>query len=293
MLDAFITLLKMVWLIVKYPFYLLSAVSAFFIFLVFMDYLYLRICKKIVPIKGIHNKLKKVSIFKRLFIRAPMQYAKDVLRRDPETFKYQGIIIFEGRQGHGKTVSMIEQARRYQKEYPKAVCLSNLKYKYADAPLESWDDIIDFQNPNGPDRGVIVINDELQNSFNSKKSKDFPMEYVGIVTQNRKNRRVLLGTAQNFYMLSKDIRSQCTELRKCFTFLGCVTFVRIYEPIVTSEGDVEELKFRGIYFYVHDDDLRSSYDTYEVIKGFKKSGFKPRSEQVSAATDKRKVVEIA
>ena len=30
----------------------------------------------------------------------------------------------------------------------------------------------------------------------------------------------------------------------------------------------------GIYFFVHDKELRDSYDTYHVIKSLSKSGFK-------------------
>ncbi len=43
-------------------------------------------------------------------------------------------------------------------------------------------------------------------------------------------------------------------------------------------GNVKEFKKRGMYFFVHDDKLRNSYDTYHVIESLSKSGFKPRSE---------------
>lgn len=33
-----------------------------------------------------------------------------------------------------------------------------------------------------------------------------------------------------------------------------------------------------MYFFVHDDKLRNSYDTYHVIESLSKSGFKPRTE---------------
>lgn len=274
------------WVLLRLIVIPLSVVTLFFLFLCLGFYLYLRLYKKMKPIKGEHYRVKVPSILKRIFYLTPLQMMKDRLRRDPEYFRYQGIIIFEGRQGNGKTISMVEQCRRYQLEYPKSYCLSNLKYKYEDQSMKSWDDLIDFKNPHGDRCGVIVLNDELQNTFNSKLSKDFPMEYLSIVTQNRKNRRVLLGTSQNFYMLSKDIRSQCTELRKCNTFFGCLTVVRRYEPEINSSGEVEKLKPRGMYFFVHSDELRESYDTYEVIKKMRKSGFKPRSEQASAFSDK-------
>ena len=59
-------------------------------------------------------------------------------------------------------------------------------------------------------------------------------------------------------------------------YFGCLTIVRRFEPLLDSEGKVVEFKKRGIYFFVHDKDLRNSYDTYHVIESLSKSGFKPQ-----------------
>ena len=95
-----------------------------------------------------------------------------------------------------------------------------------------------------------------------------------IITQNRKNRRVIMGTAQNFYLLSKAIRTQTTEVRRCTTLLGCLTIVRRFEPILDAEGNVAEWKKKGMYFFVHNKELRDSYDTFKVIERLNKVGFK-------------------
>lgn len=102
----------------------------------------------------------------------------------------------------------------------------------------------------------------------------FLRKCCGVITQNRKNRRIILGTSQNFYLLAKAIRSQATEVRRCTTILGCLTIVRRAEPILDSEGNVAEWKNRGMYFFVHNKKLRESYDTYKVIENLSKSGFK-------------------
>ena len=96
---------------------------------------------------------------------------------------------------------------------------------------------------------------------------------LGVITQNRKNRRIILGTSQNFYLLAKAIRSQCTEIRECTTLAGVMTIVIKREPILKEDGDVKELKFRGMYFFVHSPRLRNSYDTYAVVDALGKSGF--------------------
>ena len=166
---------------------------------------------------------------------------------------------------------MVHEAMQLQEEFPLAKCTSNLAYTQEDMPLKDWRMLINFKNGI---KGVIVLMDELQNWFSSNDSKNFPPEMLQVITQNRKNRRVILGTAQNFYLLSKAIRTQTTEVRRCITLLGCITIVRRFEPILDAQGDVLEWKNRGMYFFVHDKKLRESYDTYKVIERLQKVGFK-------------------
>lgn len=257
-----------IWL--KYPIYVFITIILLFYILVGLNVIIGLIRGKRFK-KGKHNKIKKSSFLKKVFIELPKQFSIDLFNRDPEFFRYQGLIIFEGRQGSGKTSSMIQFAKQMQEEYPKAKCLSNLNYTKQDIELDDWRKLVEFKNGK---YGVIAIMDELQNWFSSNQSKDFPPEMLQTITQNRKNRRIILGTAQNFYLLAKPLRTQCTEVRRCTTLLGCLTIVRRLEPILDSEGNVAEWKKRGIYFYVHDEDLRNSYDTYHVIKSLTKSGFK-------------------
>lgn len=270
MFDITIKVFKSLFVFLKYPLYIALGIIIFFYILVFINILIGFVRGKRFK-KGEHNKVKKKSIIRRILIDLPKQFVNDMFEKDPEFFKYQGMIIFEGRQGNGKTISMIEYARRMQKEYPKAKCLSNLNYKYQDFELDHWKKLVDLKNGI---YGIIAIMDETQNWFSSNQSKDFPPEMLQVITQNRKNRRVILGTSQNFYLLAKAIRSQATEVRRCTTLLGCLTIVSRFEPILDSEGNVAEFKKRGMYFFVHDKELRDSYDTYHVINSLAKSGFK-------------------
>ena len=258
------------WL--KYPIFIALGILIAFYCLVGINILVGLICGKRFK-KGEHHRLRKHSFLRRLLIDLPRRVSLDIFARDPETFRYKGLVLFEGRQGNGKTISMIEFARNMQKEYPKAKCLTNLGYTKEDLELDHWSKLVDFSNGKF---GVIAVMDELQNWFSSNQSKDFPPEMLQTITQNRKNRRIILGTSQNFYLLAKAIRSQCTEVRRCTTLLGCLTIVRRFEPILDSDGNVKEWKRRGMYFFVHDEDLRNSYDTYHVIESLSKSGFQPR-----------------
>ena len=62
--------------------------------------------------KGVRGKKSRRPILLRLFLDLPKQYAADIYAYDPEFFRYQGMIIYTGRQGNGKTISMIRDCRQ-------------------------------------------------------------------------------------------------------------------------------------------------------------------------------------
>ncbi len=262
----------------KIPFLILAGILVFFMFLIGINVIVNLLQGKRLQKGTSKQVVKKRGILRKLFIDFPKRFVDDIFERDPDFFPYQGLIIFEGRQGNGKTISAIQCARQMQKEYLKCKCITNLNYAYEDDELDHWSKLIDYKNGIF---GVIAVLDETQNWFSSNQSKNFPPEMLQVITQNRKNRRVILGTAQNFYLLAKAIRSQTTEIRRCTTFFGCLTLVRKFEPILNSEGSVEEFKKRGWYFFIHDKDLRESYDTYHVINSLKESGFKDNADVLS------------
>ncbi|MCI8617514.1 MAG: AAA family ATPase [Clostridia bacterium] len=213
MWSVLFNMLKMIVTMLKYPFYIILILIAIFSFLVSVNVI-IGLSKGKRFKKGEHYTVKKESFLKRIFIRFPAQFVDDLFEKDPEFFKYQGMIIFEGRQGMGKTISLVEFMKRMQAEYPKAVCTTNLDYTYEDKALKDWRMLMSYKNGI---QGVIVSIDELQNWFSSNDSKNFPPEMLEVITQNRKNRRIILGTSQNFYLLAKAIRSQATEVRRCST----------------------------------------------------------------------------
>lgn len=269
MLDIFMKFLDVFIAIFKIPVIALGGFIGFFVGSVFFWYM-VEFAKGKRVNRGSVRHIKKKSAFVRIFWDAPRRYVKDLYEQKPDFFKPQGLIIFTGRQGNGKTSALMQYAIDMLDTYPKAKCLSNTAFEYQDEKLAHWKQLIDFKNEH---KGVIVIMDELQNWFGSNQSRNFPPEMLSVITQNRKNRRVILGTAQNFYLLAKAIRSQCTEIRQCTTFGGVLTVVVRREPICDESGEVKELKFRGMYFFVHSERLRKSYDTWSVVDSLSKDGF--------------------
>jgi hypothetical protein len=65
------------------------------------------------------------------------------------------------------------------------------------------------------------------------------------------------------------------------TFAGCLTVVFKFEPVIkASDGNVEKNRFRGLFFFVHNQELRESFDTYKKIELMAKEGFKPSEEHI-------------
>lgn len=272
------TFFEFAWEILKLPVVFFGFLTVSFVLVCFIQVFIL--CRKdgrMLPSvsEEYYVKQKRKGFLWCWFIGAPRQYARDMLEREPGYFKHQGCVIFEGRQGAGKTIAGIEFVRYMQREFPKCKVLTNCFYKNQDYPLEDWKPLVDFKNGH---LGVVAFIDEMQNWFSSNQSKDFPPEMLQVITQNRKNRRIILGTAQCFNRLAKPIREQATEVRSCLTLFGTLTIVVCREPVLDSEGDVKKMKYRGMYCFAHDPELREAYDTYRVIESLSKSGFQKQNE---------------
>ena len=219
---------------------------------------------------------KKRSFFSRIFFDLPFQLGRD-FARDIGGFNEKGIIIFEGDQGDGKTISVVKYAYDLKKKFPNALVLSNTPLTFQDKEITSFNSFVDVNNGT---LGIIGVIDECQLWANSKLSKELDFNLLETCCQNRKNRRVLLMTGQRFYMLNKDIRCLCKEVRSCKTLFGVLTFVVRRKPFFDSDGKVIKSKFLGLYFFIQDDHLRSLYDTYATISSISNSGFKTQERRL-------------
>lgn len=223
--------------------------------------------------------LKRKSILKRLLIDLPKQHAKNRARRNKNAFTEQGLILFQGRQGQGKTLSMVKYASDLKSQYRDLYICSNMNFTKSEKIVQDATDIIKI---NKGETGAVILIDEIQMFWNSKNSLNLDESITGYITTMRKNRRLMLGTCQNFYMISKDLRTQTRLLCDCITPLKLpLTIVVKKEPIMDSMGECKKMKFKGIYFYIHSDELYNSYDTEQVIKALNKKGLKARQERAN------------
>ena len=125
--------------------------------------------------------------------------AYDLRHRVPGAFKESGIVIYEGSQGSGKTISMIHDVMILQHKYKNVKVMDNLGYEFTNFDIQNPNDILKVNNGVF---GVITSLDELGIWFNSRKFKEFDNSMLQVIFENRKCRRLLLGTAQKFLIFN-------------------------------------------------------------------------------------------
>lgn len=233
--------------------------------------LYYKIFKKMKRIKGEYRYIGHGNILKKLLWELPKQKAYDILTFNTDTFREYGFHLITGKQGTGKTITLVYMLMRYQKMYPKLKVKTNMLYKYEQGTIEHWKDLVNSTNGI---YGEIDVIDEVQNWFSSNQSKDFPPEMLQEITQQRKQRKMIIGTSQVFTRVSKAIRENVYMVYEPITLFGCLTIVKSYEPELDTNGQVINKKPKRAFIFVHNNEIRNAFDTYKKIMKMSESGYK-------------------
>lgn len=221
---------------------------------------------------------KSCNWFKLLLWDFPRRFVLDLFSRNPDDFDTYGVHIFAGEQGSGKTITAMHFVKSIKERNPCCKVDSNINIDFQDGTINDWTDILSHNNGS---KGEVIILDEIQNWFSSNESKNFPPDMLTEITQQRKQRKIIVGTSQVFTRISKPIREQITLLYLPFTVFGCLTVVRVYKLRLTDDGTVDSKRLMRVYGFVHDDVLRTCYNTYDKVERLSLKGFQPRSEQLA------------
>ena len=193
----------------------------------------------------------------------------DLIHYDKNKFPLKGIYMFAGRQGSGKTISMVEYAYRLKKKYPELVIVSNFNCSFA-RRMNSWEDFYKIRNGK---KGVLFLIDEIQNEYSSSDSRNFPPGLLRQVTMQRKQSIAIFATSQVYTRVAKPIREQCFYVIECSCFLGRYVRLKcfdadVYNDIIDTSDPDKRMKMRPVwkYKYIQSNKLRSLYDTDEVVK---------------------------
>ncbi|WMJ84288.1 zonular occludens toxin domain-containing protein [Oscillospiraceae bacterium LTW-04] len=202
-------------------------------------------------------------------------------RERAEVFSEYGFTLFVGRQGAGKTISMVEYLEEMRQKYPRVKIVTNFKYLNADYLMQEWRDLFEIRN--GTD-GVIFAIDEIQGEYSSDKWKDFPEQLLSEISQQRKQRIKIVSTAQAFSRVAKPIREQTSNVRMCRTYLNRYTRWTEYDAATFGTGDTPYIVKKrcvpsGRKGFVQSDGLRSLYDTWEKVERMKRLEFIPRAQR--------------
>jgi len=205
------------------------------------------------------------------YMQAPMNLrgafetlAENTLKTN-DGFQYAGLWCFSGSQGSGKTLLMMHLLKQVLEDSPNAIVVSNISI-YG-VPSYPYTGIEDFEKYlNGRD-GVIFVIDEIHTLFNSLESKNMPLSQMQVWCQNRKNRRLILGTSQRFNRVAKGVREQTTWNYECRKGLaGLLYSYRVFDGSCYDDSGnyIEEEPKRE--FYIPNVSVMRMYNTLEVVK---------------------------
>lgn len=237
------------------------AIIIYYVIVALVGFLYCKIKHIKKPVSDF--KKNNVDHYSKLnfILYFPFYAVKHYFETPPIYFDEYGLWLICGKQGSGKTLTMTYFLNYFKKKYPEVKVATNYDYEFQDFPII---DSSDIPNINNGEKGLIYGLDELQNWFKSGKDQ-LPTEMLQVITQNRKNRRLIIGTSQVLIRVNKAIREQATYILEPITLFNSFTWVNFYTIDIDGEGNiVSKNRVKSIVFR-HSLNLYNNYDTLKVI----------------------------
>ena len=198
--------------------------------------------------------------------------------KNKDYFKPSGVSVYVGWQGGGKTLSAVYHVDRLMSIFPKCKLVTNIIFNnnlidYSDRIIyfQSVDELAEkLVKVNNGEYGVIYLIDEIQTYFNALDSKNIPPYVFTEISQQRKQRKLIIGTSQLFLRMAKPFREQANYLIMCNTHFNLLTTQKVYNAHLLTTDHTGALIGHPIKrgFFFHSESLRNMYDTYQkVISG--------------------------
>lgn len=200
------------------------------------------------------------------------------LSEHPEYFEPQGIVVFCGGQGQGKTLSAVRYIVDLMVKYPQCVCISNTNITSSlinpirFIPYEGVEFIDNYDNGYA---GIILFLDEIQTEFNSLESKNIDPSIFQVISQQRKRRLHVVGTSQLYSRIAKPWREQMTSVVNCKNILRRfqLNAIEDYDGVSEDEDGRIEPASRHFYFFFHRPSDYDLYNTFEKVKKVEEHSF--------------------
>ena len=220
-----------------------------------------------ISIEAMKESLNPLNLIKKI------KYDINFYRANPTYFKPDGLVVFVGGQGTGKTLSAVNYVYNLLKFYPKAKIVTNIDL--LDYPIDNErvfrftcaNDLMEHKNDK---EGVIFLIDEIQLYFNSLGSKNINMDVMTQISQQRKQRIHIVATSQVFGRMAKPLREQFSCVILCKSYFN---FIQKNQLIDRDSIDGEESTGTNItgkviktFWFFRSPKMFTRYDTYAVIQ---------------------------
>ena len=197
-----------------------------------------------------------------------LKFRRDFRRSFPNYFSPDGVILFCGSQGSGKTLSAVRYLENVLKLYPHAQIVSNIDLSIG-RPFIPYQGIEHLSTLDNGVEGIICLIDEIQVEFSSLESRSIHPSTLSLICQQRKRRWHIIGTSQLFSRIAKPWREQVSAVVDCKAILfglvqlnGVVDFSSIAED---KDGNIQEYKCRGTKFFFRCPRHYNKYDTFSRV----------------------------
>lgn len=228
----------------------------------------------------------------------------------PLYLRYFGTMVFCGAQGEGKTLSAVQYVLHLLDNRRRCILVTNISIKGRpfNAYLKQhesgafylhskYDDRIittdsiklnalepDFKpitveytgldmlkNVNNGAYGVIFLIDEIHLELNSLESKNIDIEVMVEISQQRKQRKHIVGTSQVFMRMAKPLREQIHDIIICKNYFKILQYNKwILGETVQEENGKIKAQCKGRFLWFHKPEYYGVYDTYAKMKRYNK-----------------------
>lgn len=221
-------------------------------------------------------------IYLQLLLLLPYLLFKSFKDKKERGIHLYGIHGYFGLPGKGKTMAMSYKLKEYRKRYGnKIYIMTNYCYEDEDFAFTSWKDLLKEY-----DKPLIVAWDEVQNEFNSREFKSFPISLLTLLTQVRKKNGIqILYTSQRWHFVDKNFRSLTFSATECNTILGNFTITKTYDPVdydnLCGQSDYEKrrkIRPKEVNSFIQTYKLRNCYDSYKMLETAKQKEYMDRDE---------------
>lgn len=228
--------------------------------------------------EAMRGSLNPINIIKSLL------YKRKFKKEHPEYFDPCGTLIFTGAQGYGKTLSGVQYVLELAWMYPQSILVTNTYIKPDLFPegydIREYNGLDDLKNVENGYAGVIYFIDEIHLELNSLESKNIDVDIMTEISQQRKQRKHIVGTSQVYCRMAKPLREQIKDIVVCKCFFGCIQYNRLIDAFETTEKNGQlHTKTQKRFFFFHNPVIYGAYDTYAKMHRYK-AEWQGRSQQL-------------